>query len=571
MFDEVRSASEILTLTESEIARFLSDPKEDPKKTLKDVSEARIEALHDAQALKMGCVTAIRGNGKDAETLVRIVGQKLKASSDKCAMITKVTPEKAEKLMPMLFRECLTKNLSIPHFDNASSMVTVCQKCKHVHKTPEGDIDNEDLDPFPGHGDERHRGVVGIFTAGAADTVIANECAMVLRMNGASVRMHNRWSVQRVTQDFCVPDVFEDCDVVIAIAGGEGTFPNIVGGLTTRPVIGIPTAMTNAMEGASGQEVLYVMMNNCVPGIAVTNVNDGFNGAMQALSILRQKYRRTSEYRSLPVESCNHLCTEYLLRAREEKHSPNQAWNELQNIRRLCIEQTTKIRAGVPNILGGQKPPTQVVEELRGLYDAHGQSTLVYATRVSVDVFNEMEKSWGEDVPKLQLDPDSRICWVAPANQDQRPVRGVIGVLSAGTADVPITAEAVRILELNGMKVIRIFDIGVNKIGRSMAHLNKLQEMDVVIVAAGMEGTLPGFIASFTDLPVIAIPTHIGYGTSQGGLSALWAMISASSVGMVVVNIDNGFGAAMYALSVCRTLLGNGVSTDSMCAKPSLA
>ena len=111
-------------------------------------------------------------------------------------------------------------------------------------------------------------------------------------------------------------------------------------------------------------------------------------------------------------------------------------------------------------------------------------------------------------------------------------------------------------MKLNGMAVRGIYDIGVNKIVRLMHYLDQLTSLDILMVAAGMEGTLPGFISSFTGKPVIAIPTHIGYGTNKGGMTPMHAMLSSSSVGMVVVNVDNGFGAAMYALSVCRTITG---------------
>jgi len=130
--------------------------------------------------------------------------------------------------------------------------------------------------------------------------------------------------------------------------------------------------------------------------------------------------------------------------------------------------------------------------------------------------------------------------------------QGGIAVLSAGTSDVAVAEEAAVCAELFGNEVARVYDVGVAGIHRLTAQAEVLRASSVLIVVAGMEGALPSVVAGLVDRPVIAVPTSVGYGAALGGLTALFGMLNSCSGGLTVVNIDNGFGAALAATLINR-------------------
>jgi hypothetical protein len=125
--------------------------------------------------------------------------------------------------------------------------------------------------------------------------------------------------------------------------------------------------------------------------------------------------------------------------------------------------------------------------------------------------------------------------------------KGVIMVISAGTADIPVAEEAAATAEVMGNQVDRLFDVGVAGLHRTLAHLDRIMSASVLIVVAGMEGALPSVIGGLVRRPVIAVPTSVGYGASFNGLAALLGMLNSCASGVTVVNIDNGFGAGFAA------------------------
>jgi NCAIR mutase (PurE)-related protein len=131
-------------------------------------------------------------------------------------------------------------------------------------------------------------------------------------------------------------------------------------------------------------------------------------------------------------------------------------------------------------------------------------------------------------------------------------------VLSAGTSDIPVAEEAALCAELFGNRVERLYDVGVAGLHRLTANLDSLETASVLIVVAGMEGALPSVVAGLLDKPVVAVPTSVGYGTAFGGLAALLGMLNSCASGVVVVNIDNGFGAAFAATLINRVGLKRG-------------
>ena len=136
------------------------------------------------------------------------------------------------------------------------------------------------------------------------------------------------------------------------------------------------------------------------------------------------------------------------------------------------------------------------------------------------------------------------------------PLNGIgswsVGIVCAGTADLPVAEEAAVALECFGRHVERIFDVGVAGLHRLLAETRRIRSCGVLIVAAGMEGALPGVVSGLVDKPVIAVPTSVGYGASFGGLAALLGMLNCCGSGLTVVNIDNGFGAACAADDILR-------------------
>jgi NCAIR mutase (PurE)-related protein len=128
----------------------------------------------------------------------------------------------------------------------------------------------------------------------------------------------------------------------------------------------------------------------------------------------------------------------------------------------------------------------------------------------------------------------------------------VIAVVSAGTSDAPVAEEAALTAEFLGHRVVRICDVGIAGLHRVLGVAEELRAAEVVIVVAGMEGALPQVVASLIDRPIIAVPTSVGYGVGIGGHVAMLAMLASCSPGITVVNIDNGFGAAVAAVRINR-------------------
>jgi NCAIR mutase (PurE)-related protein len=159
----------------------------------------------------------------------------------------------------------------------------------------------------------------------------------------------------------------------------------------------------------------------------------------------------------------------------------------------------------------------------------------------------EMSARLLERFPRAAAEAVGRTVWLAP---DPRPAptgRGTVLVVTAGTADLPVAEEAAVTAEALGNRVARLTDVGVSGIHRLLRKSEALREAAVVIVVAGMDGALPSVVGGLVAVPVIAVPTSVGYGAAFGGVSALLAMLNSCASGVTVVNIDNGFGAAVAA------------------------
>jgi pyridinium-3,5-biscarboxylic acid mononucleotide synthase len=154
--------------------------------------------------------------------------------------------------------------------------------------------------------------------------------------------------------------------------------------------------------------------------------------------------------------------------------------------------------------------------------------------------------------PATVWTPLARTVHLRPDGSSDAPSRpGTILVVSAGTSDLPVAEEAAVVAEVFGHNVARLADVGVAGLHRLLASGERLHQADVIIVVAGMEGALPSVVGGMVSVPVIAVPTSVGYGASFGGLAALLGMLNSCAAGVTVVNIDNGFGAAAAASRIC--------------------
>lgn len=196
-------------------------------------------------------------------------------------------------------------------------------------------------------------------------------------------------------------------------------------------------------------------------------------------------------------------------------------------------------------VLGEGKTPEQVVAIATRLAERSGR---LLVTRVSADVFAAVKKS----LPDAVYHETARA--ITLDRRRETPVSGVT-LLCAGTADLPVAEEAAVTAELMGCAVERVYDVGVAGIHRLLDYLPQLREARALVVVAGMEGALPSVVAGLVAVPVIAVPTSVGYGASFQGIAPLLTMLNTCAAGVAVVNIDNGFGAGYLAAVINRLAL----------------
>ena len=203
------------------------------------------------------------------------------------------------------------------------------------------------------------------------------------------------------------------------------------------------------------------------------------------------------------------------------------------------VDLHRSVRQGFPEVvLGLGKTPGQIAAIAAEIV-AHGWTLLV--TRASAAAFEAVR----EKVPAATYSADAAI--ISYSQQDVTRGKGTIVVAAAGTSDLSVAEEAACTAELMGNDVARLYDVGVAGLHRILGERARLVAARVVIVVAGMEGALPSVISGLVSVPVIAVPTSVGYGASFGGIAALLGMLNSCASGVSVVNIDNGFGAANVA------------------------
>ncbi len=202
-------------------------------------------------------------------------------------------------------------------------------------------------------------------------------------------------------------------------------------------------------------------------------------------------------------------------------------------------------RTGTPEVVyAAGKTPEQTVACLAALLE--GGSSPAWATRVDAATTAAVLERW----PDARIDEEARCAFVG----ELPDAVGNTVVLTAGTSDGPVAAEVAATLAASGVGCTRVDDVGVAGVHRVLAVAPQLSTADAVVVVAGMDGALPSVVAGLTDRLVVAVPTSVGYGAAFEGLAALLTMLTACAPGVLVVNIDNGFGAAVAAARIVRSV-----------------
>jgi NCAIR mutase (PurE)-related protein len=206
------------------------------------------------------------------------------------------------------------------------------------------------------------------------------------------------------------------------------------------------------------------------------------------------------------------------------------------------VDTHRPLRQGFPEVILGIGKTSAQIAAIAERIVARGQTLLV--TRAQPDAYDAIRAV----VPHATYHTDARA--ITLRQGEIPPGRGTVLIACAGTSDLPVAEEAAVTAELMGNTIDRLYDVGIAGIHRLLHEQSRLQAARVIIVVAGMEGALPSVVAGLVAVPVIAVPTSVGYGASFGGIAALLGMLNSCANGVAVVNIDNGFGAGCMASSI---------------------
>ena len=218
------------------------------------------------------------------------------------------------------------------------------------------------------------------------------------------------------------------------------------------------------------------------------------------------------------------------------------------------LDMGRKERTGFSEVVFCQGKDDKFLKDIFArLFEANGEVLGTRATRNQFEIVKEI-------LPQAAYDSVSKIIKV---KKKKKNLIGNIAVCTAGTADIPVAEEAAQTAEFFGSRVERIFDVGVAGIHRLLSQTEKLEKANVVVAVAGMEGALASVVGGLVSVPVIAVPTSVGYGANLGGLSSLLSMINSCANGISVVNIDNGYGAGYIATQINRLAVFGSVKNQA--------
>ena len=214
------------------------------------------------------------------------------------------------------------------------------------------------------------------------------------------------------------------------------------------------------------------------------------------------------------------------------------------------VDHAREARNGFPEVIFCEGKSIEHIARISGSLLSRGNSLL--ATRADAAAFQAIFNV----APDAVYHEMARIVTVSRNNG--RFAAGLVSVVSAGTADMPVSEEAAVTAEFFGLEVRRFYDVGVAGLHRLLHYLDDIRASDVIICVAGMEGALPSVVGGLVDKPVFAVPSGVGYGAGAGGIATLLAMLNCCASGVSVMNIGNGFGAAYMAATICRLVHGRG-------------
>lgn len=218
------------------------------------------------------------------------------------------------------------------------------------------------------------------------------------------------------------------------------------------------------------------------------------------------------------------------------------------------LDTGRKERTGFGEVVFCQGKSDEFLKDIFSrLFEANGEVLGTRATQEQFEIVKEI-------LPQAEYDKISRTIKI---QREKKNLCGNIAVCTAGTADIPVAEETAQTAEFFGSYVERIFDVGVSGIHRLLSQTEKLEKANVVVAVAGMEGALASVIGGLVSVPVIAVPTSVGYGANLGGISALLSMINSCANGISVVNIDNGYGAGYIATQINRLAIGGSVKNQA--------
>lgn len=232
--------------------------------------------------------------------------------------------------------------------------------------------------------------------------------------------------------------------------------------------------------------------------------------------------------------------------------------NQIREIEDFAkFDLSRELRTGFPEaILASGKQDSEIIKII---FNCIGEQQLM-VTRLEENRYKNIKnelKSLISQGFKLKYHPRAKILVIKSI--EKRDSIGKIGIITAGTSDIPVAEEAKIVAKEMGCEVITAYDVGVAGIHRLFPHIRKMMEenVQVIIVVAGMEGALPSVVAGMVDVPVVGVPASVGYGVGKDGFTALHTMLQSCAPGIAVVNIDNGFGAAVFATTVLKQISDN--------------
>ncbi len=212
-------------------------------------------------------------------------------------------------------------------------------------------------------------------------------------------------------------------------------------------------------------------------------------------------------------------------------------------------------RTGIPEVILAETKELSTLLKITQKMLERTEYALI--SRVTPTQFEEFDKIYSNSSDySYHKNPQGRVIFITKKGLKQETHQGRVGIITAGSSDIPVAEEARMVLEFMGFKFTIAYDVGIAGMHRIFPPIREMleQNVDVIIVVAGMEGTLPGVVSSLVDVPVIGVPTSTGYGLGEKGIGALTTMLQSCSPGLAVVNIDNGFGAASIAALILKRI-----------------